>query len=371
MATTKLTTDVEQYLKWAGADGTTQQQYQEFVRNMYGTLSDVVKITMWQPNTSYPVGAVLVSPDMPANTLARAVVAGTTGNVIPTWGAAGNTVADGTVTWAMLYRTMDNATQAKSGYMSARDKVKLDGITEGATNVTDYVQSVTESNGKVTVTKGDGDSTTFNAGLNILARNKAYAVRDIAYSPNLPSYLYLECTTAGTTGATEPDMPTLSGAIVDDGTAQFSVKTVCAKEYVDREAKKWKAAYNTLRKHSVPTEFDDAELTLLTDKKYGVDADVTLSQPYTNFDGLLIEYTGSNQTILSREYISTAEINKRVESVQSHPGKEPHAFFMINGTYYWSVSCATRYNFSPTFFPNNDSDTVLFKIYGVKFKEIT
>lgn len=111
MATTKLTTDVEQYLKWAGADGTTQQQYQEFVRNMYGTLSDVVKITMWQPNTSYPAGSVLVSPDMPANTLARVVVAGTTGDVIPTWGAAGNTVADGTVTWAMLYRTIDYATQ--------------------------------------------------------------------------------------------------------------------------------------------------------------------------------------------------------------------------------------------------------------------
>lgn len=111
MATTKLTRDVEQYLKWAGADGTTQQQYQEFVRNMYGTLSDVVKITMWQPNTSYPAGAVLVSPDMPVNTLARAAVAGTTGNVIPTWRAAGNTVADGTVTWAMLYRTIDYATQ--------------------------------------------------------------------------------------------------------------------------------------------------------------------------------------------------------------------------------------------------------------------
>ena len=111
MATTKLTTDVEQYLKWAGADGTTQQQYQEFVRNMYGTLSDVVKITMWQPNTSYPAGAVLVSPDMPGNTLARVSVAGTTGTVIPTWGAAGDTVVDGTVKWTMLRRTIDYATQ--------------------------------------------------------------------------------------------------------------------------------------------------------------------------------------------------------------------------------------------------------------------
>lgn len=165
MATTKLTTDVEQYLKWAGADGTTQQQYQEFVRNMYGTLSDVVKITMWQPNTSYPAGAVLVSPDMPVNTLARAVVAGTTGDVIPTWGAAGNTIVDGTVKWTMLYRTMDEATQEKSGYMSARDKAKLDGIAEDATNVTDYVQSVTESNGKVTVTKGGGETNTFDAGM--------------------------------------------------------------------------------------------------------------------------------------------------------------------------------------------------------------
>lgn len=71
------------------------------------------------------------------------------------------------------------------------------------------------------------------AAANQLLRNKAYAVGDIAYSHNLPSYLYLECTTAGTTGATEPDMSTLSGGIVNDGTAQFSVKTVCAKEYVD------------------------------------------------------------------------------------------------------------------------------------------
>ena len=56
------------------------------------------------------------------------------------------------------------ASQTQNGYMSKSDKAKLDGIAEGATNVTDYVQSVTESNGKVTVTKGGGASTTFNAG---------------------------------------------------------------------------------------------------------------------------------------------------------------------------------------------------------------
>lgn len=46
--------------------------------------------------------------------------------------------------------------------------------------------------------------------LPVLMRNKAYAVGDIAYSRNLPSYLRLECVTAGTTGATEPDFSSVS-----------------------------------------------------------------------------------------------------------------------------------------------------------------
>lgn len=267
------------------------------------------------------------------------------------------------------------ASQTQNGYMSKDDKVKLDKITENLPGVENYVKSVTESNGKVTVIKGNGESTTFNAGgLNILARNKAYAVGDIAYSPNLPSYLYLECTTAGTTGATEPDMSTLSG-VVNDGTAQFSVKTVCAKEYVDssvsNEAKKWKAAYNNLRKRSTPTAFDDDELTLLISTKTDLDSGVTLPQPYTDFDGLLIEYTGGNKTIMQREYISTAEINKMVEAIHSHPKTEPQAFFLVDGTYYWTVKASTSYNFSTTYFPNNDNNIWLWKMWGVKFKEIT
>ena len=130
-----------------------------------------------------------------------------------------------------------SATKAKVSETNASNSAKAAKQSEENAKTwdpTQYVQSVTESNGKVTVTKGGGESTTFNAGLNILARNKAYAVGDIAYSPNLPSYLYLECTTAGTTGATEPDMSMVSWRVtVNDGTAQFRVKTVCAKEYVD------------------------------------------------------------------------------------------------------------------------------------------
>lgn len=73
------------------------------------------------------------------------------------------------------------------------------------------VTSVEENHGKVTVTKSNGEKNEFFAGLNMLQRNKTYAVGDIAYSPNLPSWAYLECITAGTTGDTEPDLTEVGG----------------------------------------------------------------------------------------------------------------------------------------------------------------
>lgn len=72
-----------------------------------------------------------------------------------------------------------------------------------------------------------------NSGINILKRNKAYNVGDIAYSTkitsttHLASKLYLECTEAGTSGASEP---TLTGVNLNDeitdGTAKFKVYDV-------------------------------------------------------------------------------------------------------------------------------------------------
>jgi hypothetical protein len=61
-----------------------------------------------------------------------------------------------------------------------------------------------------------------NSSYNMLTRSKAYAVGDIAYSRNLPSYLRLECVAAGTTGTTEPSYSTpTAGQYITDGTAIF------------------------------------------------------------------------------------------------------------------------------------------------------
>lgn len=61
-----------------------------------------------------------------------------------------------------------------------------------------------------------------NSGLNLWQAQATYAVGDIAYSPNLPSYAYAECTVAGTTAAAEPTWPGV-GEEITDGTVRWRV----------------------------------------------------------------------------------------------------------------------------------------------------
>lgn len=93
--------------------GTTEQQYIEFEKNKHSVLSSLVADELWQPSTFYRTGQVVKSPNMPANVVARAVTEGTSANAEPFWSSAGHTMADGTVRWAMLYRTIDYASQAE------------------------------------------------------------------------------------------------------------------------------------------------------------------------------------------------------------------------------------------------------------------
>lgn len=91
--------------------GTTEQQYIEFEKNKHSVLSSLVADELWQPSTFYRTGQVVKSPNMPANVVARVVTTGTSAAAEPVWSSAGHTMADGSVVWAMLYRTIDYATQ--------------------------------------------------------------------------------------------------------------------------------------------------------------------------------------------------------------------------------------------------------------------
>jgi hypothetical protein len=54
---------------------------------------------------------------------------------------------------------------------------------------------------------------------------ETYAVGDIVYSPNLPSYAYAECIQAGSTAATEPTWPAVGSTVVD-GTVTWIVRSI-------------------------------------------------------------------------------------------------------------------------------------------------
>lgn len=270
------------------------------------------------------------------------------------------------VTGEAEVQTLTVGSEAEVQKLTVGSEAEVQTLTVGSTaTIPGYVKDVTKNGNTITVTKGGGESTTFNAGLNILARNKSYSVGDIAYSPNLPSYLYLECTTAGTTGATEPDMSTLSGAIVNDGTAKFSVKTVCAKEYVDAKANdegsKWKKAYNNLRERSYPAKFNNDELTLLA-SNLGAGT-ITLSQPYTDFDGIYVEYADDNGTDSNSVYLSSWEITRRIRTGKNWALFANRQYWIISSS---SIDKTTIWNSGDKY-----ENCYIRAIYGVKFKEIT
>lgn len=134
---------------------------------------------------------------------------------------------------------------------------------------------------------------------------------------------------------------------------------------LEAEAKKWKDAYNNLRKRSVPAAFDDDELTVLMDTPIDR-GEIILSQPYTDFDGLLIVYTYDSGERYVRDYISSAEITHRKEECIKIGGSK---FALFNGNFYWSLKVNAQ--FSPTCFPEDSDNCRIQRIYGVKFKEIT
>ena len=85
------------------------------------------------------------------------------------------------------------ATNFTGNLIGTADKATSDA---NGNNIVDTYETKSDSN-----TKFNGTTSYTNR----LQRNKEYKAGDIAYDPNLPSWAYLECVTAGTTGDTEPD----------------------------------------------------------------------------------------------------------------------------------------------------------------------
>lgn len=85
--------------KSTSANPTTWDDMYRFFGNQGEITAALVKSLLYQPGTAYSIGAIVYSPNLPAGTIAKCTVAGTTGSVEPAWPATGSAVNDGTVRW--------------------------------------------------------------------------------------------------------------------------------------------------------------------------------------------------------------------------------------------------------------------------------
>lgn len=85
--------------KSTSANPTTWDDMYRFFGNQGEITAALVKSLLYQPDTAYSMGAIVYSPNLPAGTIAKCTVAGTTGSTEPVWPAVGSAVNDGTARW--------------------------------------------------------------------------------------------------------------------------------------------------------------------------------------------------------------------------------------------------------------------------------
>lgn len=150
--------------------------------------------------------------------------------------------------WALYSKTKareaaTSATNAKSSETNAKTSETNAKTSETKAAVSEANAKTSETNAKSSETKSKASENaarvseqnaaesarvaTENAmDFNMLKRNKAYSIGDIAYSSYLPSWARLECVTAGTTADTVPSSLTMvsrAGLLVSDGTVTWIV----------------------------------------------------------------------------------------------------------------------------------------------------
>lgn len=127
-----------------------------------------------------------------------------------TYASKANTSNISAKNWAMSVSSPDNAedTKSKTGKTQSSRSWALQ-AEESVNNINFYM-------------------------FNILKRGTRYSVGDIAYTPLLKSYLYLECVTAGTTQSSHPSFSgKAENSLINDGTVVWKVMKVTPQAYVD------------------------------------------------------------------------------------------------------------------------------------------
>ena len=138
MAVTEVVRDLTNLFNYSTDENpTSQQDYQEAVKNWVNTIINLVDCTMWQPNTEYEVGNVLRTPSLPLQLQLTCTTAGTTGSAEPDYSEveAGDTVTDGTAVFLVDTVVSDGTMVAEAIKALASANDVPSGVTFGSTTL--------------------------------------------------------------------------------------------------------------------------------------------------------------------------------------------------------------------------------------------
>ena len=181
----KLITNVEPYFRYEGeANATTQDQFQGFLKNEHSVLAVLTK-GIWQPTTTYEIGDIIKSPNMPKGFHAIAQTKGNSGANEPTWGTGTTNVSDGTVSWKLSkgditvngvgadsngniqINNVANATHANNADLATKatnadNATKATQDSAGQVINSTYIKDISGGSNQITITKGNGSKQTVN-----------------------------------------------------------------------------------------------------------------------------------------------------------------------------------------------------------------
>ena len=151
---------------------------------------------------------------------------------------------------------------------------------------------------------------------------------------------------------------------IQDGSAKFEVKDIRENE---QEIQKNKTDISEVQAEQqrlsqaltgyVPLDWSNVTKTPLLSQAVSA-GDITLAQPYTNFDYLLICFGSDNQSYLSTRLISRFHLdflfNRNSLPIVLLVGDTNHNWFL------------NRKTSTSTFFDTYDENCVIYQIYGIK-----
>lgn len=119
---------------------TTYANMYDFMKNQNNVVMNLASV-IWQPSTSYTVGTIIRSPNLPAGCVATCTAPGTSGTTEPKWTAYGTTVTDGSCKWKVNYEGTNASASGGSGNVDMSNYVEKSDYQDAITSLQNSINT--------------------------------------------------------------------------------------------------------------------------------------------------------------------------------------------------------------------------------------